>query len=49
MGKISWTDRVSNDEVLHTIHEYRTILHAVTRMKANWIGHILRNNNNNIY
>ena len=47
MEKISWTDHVRNEEVLHRVHEYRNIPHAVKRIKANWIGHILRNNNNN--
>jgi hypothetical protein len=42
--KISRTDRVRNDEVLHRIKEERNILHTVKRRKANWIGHILRGN-----
>jgi hypothetical protein len=44
MEKISWTDRVRNEEVLHTVKEERNILHTVKRRKANWIGHILRRN-----
>jgi hypothetical protein len=43
-GKISLTDRVRNEEVLHTVKEERNILHTVKRRKANWIGHILRRN-----
>jgi hypothetical protein len=35
MEKISWTDLVRNEEVLHRVKEER---------KANWIGHILRRN-----
>jgi hypothetical protein len=35
MEKISWTDRVRNEEVLHGIKEERTIVHAVIRWKAN--------------
>jgi hypothetical protein len=42
--KISWTDRVTNKAVLHTVREQRNILHTVKRRKANWIGHILRRN-----
>jgi hypothetical protein len=44
MEKISWTDRVRNEEVLHRVKEDRNILHTVKRRKANWIGHILRRN-----
>jgi hypothetical protein len=42
--KISWTDRVRNEEVLHRLKEERNILHKIKRRKANWIGHILRRN-----
>jgi hypothetical protein len=42
MEKISWTDRVRNEEVLHRVKEERDIVHTVKRRKANWIGHILR-------
>jgi hypothetical protein len=41
MEKISWTDRVSNEEVLHRVKGKRNITHTVKRKKANWIGHIL--------
>jgi hypothetical protein len=43
-GKMSWTDRVRNDEVLHTVKEDRNILHTVRRKTANWICRILRGN-----
>jgi hypothetical protein len=42
MEKISWTDRVSNEAVLHRVKEERNILHTIRRRKAKWIGHILR-------
>ena len=42
MEKISWTDRVRNDEVLHRAKEKRNMLHEIRKRKANWIGHILR-------
>jgi hypothetical protein len=42
--KISWTDRVRNEEVLHRVKEQRNIVHTIKRRKANWIGHILRRN-----
>jgi hypothetical protein len=44
MEKISWTDRVRNEEVLHRVKEERNILHTIKRRKTNWIGHILRRN-----
>jgi hypothetical protein len=44
MEKISWTDRVRNEEVLHRVKEERNIVHTTKRRKANWIGHILRRN-----
>jgi hypothetical protein len=42
--KISWTDRVNNEAVLHRVKEERNILHTIKRGKANWTGHILRRN-----
>ena len=44
MEKISWTDRVRNEEVLLRVNEQRNFLHEVRKRKANWIGHILRRN-----
>jgi hypothetical protein len=44
MVKISWTDRVNNEAVLHRVKEERNILHTLRRGKANWMGHILRRN-----
>jgi hypothetical protein len=35
MEKISWTDRVRNEEVLHRVKEEKNILHKITRRKAN--------------
>jgi hypothetical protein len=44
MKKIGWTERVTNEEELHTFKEKRNILHAIKRRNANWIGYILRRN-----
>jgi hypothetical protein len=44
MEKISWTDRVRNEEVLLTVKEQRNILHEISKRKANWIGHVLHRN-----
>ena len=40
MEKISWTDRVRNEEELQTVKE-RNILHIIKRRNVHWIGHIL--------
>ena len=42
--KISWTDRVRNEEVLLRAKEQGNTLHEIRKWKANWIGHILRRN-----
>jgi hypothetical protein len=42
--KISWTDRVNNEAVLHRVKEERNILHTIRRRKTKWTGHILRRN-----
>jgi len=42
MEKISWTDSVRNEEVLHRDKEERNIVQTVKRSSANCIGHILR-------
>jgi len=45
MEKISWADRVANDEVLHLqrVYEKRNILYAVQQCKCSrWIGCILK-------
>jgi hypothetical protein len=44
MEKISWTDRVRNEEVLHRVKEERNIVHTIKRRKANCIGWILNRN-----
>jgi hypothetical protein len=44
MEKISWTDRVRNEEVLLRVKGQKNILHEMSKRKANWIGHILCRN-----
>jgi hypothetical protein len=44
MEKISWTDHVTNEEVLLRVEEQRNILHELRKWKANLIGHILSRN-----
>ena len=33
-----------NEEVLHTVNQKKNILQAISRKRANWIGHILSRN-----
>ena len=42
--KISWTYHVENEEVLLRVNEQRNILYEKKKLKANWIGQILRRN-----
>jgi hypothetical protein len=42
MDKKSWTELVTNEEVLQRLQKDGNILHTVNRRKANWIGHISR-------
>jgi hypothetical protein len=44
MEKISWTDHVTNEDVLLRVKEQRNILHEMLKRMAKWIGHILRRN-----
>jgi len=44
MEKISWTNHVRNEKVLRRSEEERSILHAVRRRKADWIGCMLCGN-----
>jgi len=44
MEKISWTNHARNEEVLLRVKEKRNILQAISKQKANWIGHILHRN-----
>jgi len=44
MEKISWTDRLRNEEVLIRVKEQRYRLREISKRNANWIGHILRRN-----
>jgi hypothetical protein len=34
MEKISWTDRVRNEEVLHRVKEERNIVHTIKKKKG---------------
>jgi hypothetical protein len=42
MEKISWTDKLTNEEVLERIGINRQLMSELRHRKKNWIGHILR-------
>ena len=42
MEKISWKDKMLNEQVLGVVKEKRTIMNVITESKKMWIGHILR-------
>jgi hypothetical protein len=44
MKKINWTNSVRYEEILPTVVEKTNILHAIKRMMANWISHIMCRN-----
>jgi hypothetical protein len=44
MGKIIWTDRVNNEEVLHKVKKEICLLRAIKRRKTNSICRTLRSN-----
>ena len=44
MEKISWKDRVRNEEVLHRMKEGRNILQTIKRRKVSWFDRILCRN-----
>jgi hypothetical protein len=44
MEKISWTDRVRNEDVLQKVKMEWNILQTIKRGNSNWIGDILRAN-----
>lgn len=42
MEKISYEQRMTNEQVLSMVGEERTLLDGVIRRKKNWIGHVVR-------
>jgi hypothetical protein len=42
MEKISWTDCVRNEEVLHRVKDEWNTPHTILRTKVNRMGHVLR-------
>ena len=42
MEKVSWKEKLSNEEVLVRIGEKRKLINTITERKKRWIGHVLR-------
>ena len=45
MLKISWTEKVTNEEVLVRANEARSIFKTIWCRKHRWLGHVLRHDN----
>jgi len=41
MEKISWVDKISNEEVLQRTNETKTMLDTVRKCKCVWLGYVL--------
>ena len=42
MEKISWTEKISNEEVLRRIGEKRELMSLIRTRTRKWIGHSIR-------
>ena len=42
MLRISWTDRVTNEEVLRRVNQQRTLLRVIRKRQMEFLGHVLR-------
>ena len=42
MKKISWRDKIRNDEVFERVIEERCLIRTIRQRQKNWIGHVLR-------
>jgi len=42
MEKISWMDKVTNEDVLKKVNESKNMLNVIRQRKCKWIGHVLR-------
>ena len=41
-GRVSWSEKKANEQVLREVREERSLLENVVKRKKNWIGHIVR-------
>src|SRR6476469_6037086 len=42
MGKVSWMDKRTNEQVLSSMNEKRSLIKTIWDREKNWIGHIVR-------
>ena len=42
MEKISWMEKVTNEDVLKKVNESKNMLNVIRQRKRKWIGHVLR-------
>src|SRR6218665_3232280 len=42
MEKVSWTEHKTNEEILETIGEERSLIRTIKTRQKKWIGHTLR-------
>src|SRR3989442_1673378 len=42
LKKISWGDKICNDEVFARVKEERCLIRTIRQRQKNWIGHVLR-------
>ena len=42
MEKITWMEKVTNEEILARVSEDRKLLNSIWQEKHRWIGHVLR-------
>src|SRR6267154_4789456 len=40
--KISWSDKMKNEDVLKRVEEKSCLIRTIIQRKKNWIGHVLR-------
>ena len=42
MLRISWTDRITNEEVLGRVNQQRTLLRVIRKRQMEFLGHVIR-------
>ena len=42
MGKVSWMDKRTNEQVLSSMNEKRSLIKTTWDRKKNWIGNVVR-------
>ena len=42
--KMSWTEHITNDQVLTMVGEQRSLMDTIRKRQRNWIGHVLKGN-----